>query len=167
MTLEEQIEVMKNELTCIERNTYDNCNRDCANCDLLLPDTKVLETYRIIIDDLTRRLDKKPLPIEALQLDEAIAHCQEAAQRMRAGDPCSSCAAEHEQLGIWLTELKRLRFECESLHQIWYRCVERVHHIRAERDAAIEDLHKLVPIWKWDGEKKAPALPQGDRVEFG
>ena len=26
--------------------------------------------------------------------------------------------------------------------------------VTAERDAAIEDLHRLVPAWKWDGEKE-------------
>lgn len=26
--------------------------------------------------------------------------------------------------------------------------------VTAERDAAVEDLHRLVPAWKWDGEKE-------------
>ena len=25
---------------------------------------------------------------------------------------------------------------------------------KAERDAAVEDLHKLCPAWKWDGKKE-------------
>ena len=25
---------------------------------------------------------------------------------------------------------------------------------KAERDAAVEDLHKLCPAWKWDGQKE-------------
>ena len=26
--------------------------------------------------------------------------------------------------------------------------------VTAERDAAVEDLHRLVPAWKWDGKKE-------------
>ena len=26
--------------------------------------------------------------------------------------------------------------------------------VTAERDAAVEDLHKLCPAWKWDGKKE-------------
>ena len=45
----------------------------------------------------------------SMTLDEAIVHCEEAAARLRHEDPCSTCAAEHEQLGMWLKELKVYR----------------------------------------------------------
>ena len=31
---------------------------------------------------------------------------------------------------------------------------EKLARVTAERDAAVEDLHKLVPAWKWDGKKE-------------
>ena len=37
------------------------------------------------------------------------------------------------------------------------RCIEIVENqrdqMKRERDAAVEDLHKLCPAWKWDGEE--------------
>lgn len=55
-----------------------------------------------------------------MTLDEAIAHCKEEAERQRqkvpqyehlnlmyAAEGCKECAAEHEQLAEWLTELKQ------------------------------------------------------------
>ncbi len=42
-------------------------------------------------------------------LEQAIQHSTEAAERMRKGDPCSQCAAEHEQLAGWLRELWQIR----------------------------------------------------------
>lgn len=30
---------------------------------------------------------------------------------------------------------------------------DEIAKLRAERDAAVEDLHKLVPAWKWDGKE--------------
>lgn len=31
---------------------------------------------------------------------------------------------------------------------------EELENVTAERDAAVSDLHKLVPAWKWDGKKE-------------
>lgn len=57
-----------------------------------------------------------------MTLDEAIAHCREEAEKLRkdsvkrlqvgllhAANDCEECAAEHEQLAEWLTELKQRR----------------------------------------------------------
>ena len=51
-----------------------------------------------------------------LTLDEAIQHCKEqaAALRMASDYGCDECAAEHEQLAEWLTELKQCR-EAETV----------------------------------------------------
>ena len=46
---------------------------------------------------------------EQMTLDDAIEHYAEAAARLRHENPCSTCAAEHEQLGLWLKELKAYR----------------------------------------------------------
>lgn len=29
-----------------------------------------------------------------------------------------------------------------------------LERVKRERDAAVEDLHKLCPAWKWDGQKE-------------
>ena len=46
-----------------------------------------------------------------MTVEEAIQHCKEQAATLRmAGDSgCAECAAEHEQLAEWLTELKQRR----------------------------------------------------------
>ena len=50
-------------------------------------------------------------------------------------------------------ENEKLRAELEQVK----RCIEIVENqrdqMKRERDAAVEDLHKLCPAWKWDGEE--------------
>lgn len=49
--------------------------------------------------------------------------------------------------------IEQLRAELEQVK----RCIEIVENqrdqMKRERDAAVEDLHKLCPAWKWDGEE--------------
>lgn len=59
-----------------------------------------------------------------------------------------------------LTALSTLRAENEQLRaelEQVKRCIEIVENqrdqMKRERDAAVEDLHKLCPAWKWDGEE--------------
>ena len=55
----------------------------------------------------------------------------------------STLRAENEQLRAELEQVKR--------------CIEIVENqrdqMKRERYAAVEDLHKLCPAWKWDGEE--------------
>lgn len=37
-------DILRNEKECVERNIA-GCTRDCANCDLLLPDKDILAAY--------------------------------------------------------------------------------------------------------------------------
>lgn len=109
-------------------------------------------------------------PDAPMTLDEAIQHCYEVVERLRKSNPCDTCAAEHEQLAHWLEELKKLRVECDGLRSNWYKCAEKVKALRAERDAAVSDLRKLVPAWKWDGEKEQSSheeTPKCGCVDFG
>ena len=50
---------MRNERLCVVRaSTINHCNRDCQNCDLLLPTDEILEAYDCvigIIDNLKRK----------------------------------------------------------------------------------------------------------------
>lgn len=59
-----------------------------------------------------------------------------------------------------LTALSTLQAENASLRKELEqvkRCIEIVENqrdqMKRERDAAVEDLHKLCPAWKWDGEE--------------
>ena len=69
-----------------------------------------------------------------------------------------------------MEEFKKLRVECDGLRSNWYKCAEKVKTLRAERDTAVSDLRKLVPAWKWDGEKEQSShkeAPECGCVEFG
>lgn len=49
MTLERMIELLKIEHECILRNSHDDCNRECANCDLVQDDGELHEMYTDVI----------------------------------------------------------------------------------------------------------------------
>lgn len=46
--------ILRNEKECVERNIA-GCTRDCANCDLLLPDKDILAAYDTAIALLEKR----------------------------------------------------------------------------------------------------------------
>lgn len=59
-----------------------------------------------------------------------------------------------------LTALSTLQAENEKLREMYQKEKAVCHAVQAElervkreRDAAVEDLHKLCPAWKWDGEE--------------
>lgn len=179
------IEVLEREKQCVQRKTAINCS-DCAHCDLLMDDAAILAAYDKAISALrAKRVQKvndlydedgKKIYEENREgstmftLDEAIQHCYEIVERLRKSNPCDTCAADHEQLAHWLEEFKKLRVECDGLRSNWYKCAEKVKTLRAERDAAVSDLRKLVPAWKWDGEKEQSShkeAPECGCVEFG
>lgn len=54
MDKEQILKVLKNERECITRQG-NICDRDCANCDLVLPDDVILEVYDFLINDYTNR----------------------------------------------------------------------------------------------------------------
>ena len=80
-------------------------------------------------------------------------------------DLCMNAAAAIKTLK---TENERLQEEAEhwknAHHQaaLNFQQENREHNkaladlarVTAERDAAVEDLHKLCPAWKWDGKKE-------------
>lgn len=50
MNQTEVLEIMKTEKECVQRQGTAACpNRDCKNCDLLLPTEKVVEAYDVVI----------------------------------------------------------------------------------------------------------------------
>ena len=49
MNTEQILKVLKNERECIARQNG-KCDRNCAKCDLCLPDTEILEVYDFLIN---------------------------------------------------------------------------------------------------------------------
>lgn len=50
MTAARAIEILENEKACVlKANT---CGRNCARCDLVLPDVEILEAYNMAIEGL-------------------------------------------------------------------------------------------------------------------
>lgn len=69
MSIKETIKVLSNEMACVKRQTGPGCNRNCAACDLVLPDELVISAYQTAIDILrTKQEEEKndPLTLEEL-----------------------------------------------------------------------------------------------------
>ena len=69
MTIEETIKVLSNERACVVRQAGSGCDRKCADCDLVLPDSVVLSAYGTAIDALLSQKVKEknePLTLEEL-----------------------------------------------------------------------------------------------------
>lgn len=52
MDRKEAIEIIKIERECVERNTSNECDRDCTNCDLLRADEEIFSAYDMAIEAL-------------------------------------------------------------------------------------------------------------------
>lgn len=66
MTNERAIEVINTEKKCVLRNRR-GCTRDCAHCDLVLPEDDILLAYDMAI----RALGSRIVPVEnTVSLDE-------------------------------------------------------------------------------------------------
>ena len=48
-TTDQILKVLKNERECIKRQNG-KCDRNCAKCDLCLPDAEILEVYDFLIN---------------------------------------------------------------------------------------------------------------------
>ena len=53
MKFEKTIKVLEQEKECVLRQDTPKCNRDCKNCDLLLPTEDVIAAYETAIEILT------------------------------------------------------------------------------------------------------------------
>jgi len=58
MTNIEAVEVIKTEKKCVLRNIR-GCDRDCAKCDLVLPDEDILTAYDMAIKALNEEEDDR------------------------------------------------------------------------------------------------------------
>ena len=75
-----------------------------------------------------------------------------------AAHALSTLQAENERLKNKLSELAHLPFDEPGIGERTRLMAENadlraeLEQVKRERDAAVEDLHKLCPAWKWDGE---------------
>ena len=58
--LEKVVGVLKTERECVRRQIHPGCDRQCLKCDLVLPDSLVLEAYDAAID-LVSNYDEEAL----------------------------------------------------------------------------------------------------------
>ena len=70
----------------------------------------------------------------------------------------STLQAENEKLWTGLKSNVDLVFrqakELDRRHLLLQEQEAELEQVKRERDAAVEDLHKLCPAWKWDGQKE-------------
>lgn len=59
MELKRMIDLLKIERECVRRNSDCECDRDCANCDLVQIDKDLLEMYDSVIETLSKGLSKE------------------------------------------------------------------------------------------------------------
>ena len=55
MNIPTLVEILKVERECVRRNDGSNCDRNCAECDLLMDAQAVEEAYNMAIDELTKQ----------------------------------------------------------------------------------------------------------------
>lgn len=96
-----------------------------------------------------------------MDYEKLIRRLRNDADAYRNGKTLGRAFADQEDvLDNAATALSTLQAENEKrqdeLEQV-KRCIEIVENqrdqMKRERDAAVEDLHKLCPAWKWDGEE--------------
>lgn len=75
-----------------------------------------------------------------------------------AATALSTLQAENEKLRAELKSKVDLVFqqakELDRRHLLLQEQEAELEQVKRERDAAVEDLHKLCPAWKWDGQKE-------------
>ena len=76
----------------------------------------------------------------------------------RAATALSTLQAENEKLRAELEQKSKLiaqqAAELERRDKLLKEQETELDQMKRERDAAVEDLHKLCPTWKWDGQKE-------------
>ena len=111
------------------------------------------------------------LRTESLYKDKATLEIMDLC--IEAADALSTLQAENEkrqdeleQARAEITRLKHYEDKCHDCpivcakteiikaHEELEAVQAELERVKRERDAAVEDLHKLCPAWKWDGQKE-------------
>ena len=64
MTIQRMIELLKIEHECMLRGSHDDCDRNCADCDLVQNDDELHEMYTDVIALLKEQEAAKPKRID-------------------------------------------------------------------------------------------------------
>lgn len=94
MNMERVVEILKVEKGCVERQGTQRCsNRDCGNCDLLLPTEDVLKAYTLAIGCIEGCMADEVPFITGLSADSAdVPEC-------KTWSSCNTCEHEGEKDG--------------------------------------------------------------------
>lgn len=88
--------------------------------------------------------------------DYTIQNMRTVVEKVRSA--LSTLQAENERLRAELKSKVDLVFqqakELDRRHLLLQEQEAELEQVKRERDAAVEDLHKLCPAWKWDGQKE-------------
>lgn len=82
MSTEQILKVLKNERECIARQNG-KCDRDCAKCDLCLPDTEILEVYDFLINGY-ELLQNEGAELYTIKCDVSKEKAEELIAKLRA-----------------------------------------------------------------------------------
>lgn len=69
MTKKQAIEIIENEIRCVQRANY--CDRDCANCPLVRKDEDILSAYAMAIKALEKPKVGKWIPESGVRIKGA------------------------------------------------------------------------------------------------
>lgn len=75
MNTQEAIKLMLNEIVCINTADHNECERDCANCDLVKDTDELLEAYSMAIKSLEKQIPKKPETTYSANYSDEIHKC--------------------------------------------------------------------------------------------
>ena len=74
MTIQRMIELLEIEHECILRNSHDDCDRNCADCNLVQDDGDLHEMYTDVIA-LLKKQEPKTVIINPEKYGDWLKHC--------------------------------------------------------------------------------------------
>lgn len=135
MTENEAIKVVKTEKACVVRNIK-GCDRDCANCDLLMKDEDILQGY--------------DMAIQALEKIQAYRAYKEIFENNFSKEAIE-LLSDKEEFGKWLERNKWIVKKCDEINRELeaYRAIGTVEECRV----AVERIKpKMKPLKAYDDE---------------
>ena len=101
---------------CILRADNGECDRDCANCDLLMDSKDILKTFNTILDLLSKEPNNRLLDATINKYSEKVKIYNRNATskeyyNVNAAEHDRQIAKDYQQLVCWLKELKAYRIK--------------------------------------------------------
>lgn len=75
MTTQRMIELLEIEHECMLRGSHDDCDRNCADCELLQDDHELHEMYTNVVAFLKKQKPVKPIFVENPYTHLLISYC--------------------------------------------------------------------------------------------